>query len=56
MRLLPGHTIGLSTTAYLRSQAFDQRHELGEGETRCLRERVDELDRRITRMEQERGH
>jgi hypothetical protein len=56
MRLLLGHTIGLSTTAYLRSQEFHQRHEQGGGETRRLRERVDELDRRVTKMEQERGH
>jgi hypothetical protein len=54
MRLLLGHTIGLGTTAHLRSQEFDQRHELSEGETRSLRARVDDLERRVTKVEEER--
>jgi chromosome segregation ATPase len=54
MRSLLGHTISQSTTAYLRSQEFDQRHELSEGETRSLRARVDDLERRITKVEEER--
>lgn len=54
MRLLLGPTIGLGTTAYLRSQEFDQRHELSEGETRSLRARMDDLERRVTKVEEER--
>ena len=51
MRLLLGHTIGLSTTAYLRSQEFDRRYEFSEGEQRSLSERVGELERRLAKVE-----
>jgi len=51
MRLLLGHTIGLSTTAYLRSQEFDRRYEFSEGEQRSLSERVGELERRVAKVE-----
>ncbi len=54
MRLLLGHTIGLGTTAHLRPQELDRRHELSEGETRSLRARVDDLERRVTKVEEER--
>jgi hypothetical protein len=52
MRLLLGHTIGLATTADLRSQEFERRHEFSEGEQRRLSERMDEFERRLTRLEE----
>jgi hypothetical protein len=55
MRLLLGHTIGVAQSSYLRAQEFDQRYEFGEGEQRQLRQRVDELERRIAKIEDERN-
>jgi uncharacterized coiled-coil protein SlyX len=52
MRLLLGHTIGLSTTANLRSQEFDRRYEFSEGEQRSLSERVADLERRLAKVEE----
>jgi hypothetical protein len=54
MRLLLGHTIGVATTAYVRSQEIDRRYELSEGEQRSLRDRVDQLERRVAKVEEDR--
>lgn len=51
MRLLLGHTIGLSTTTYLKSQEFEQRQGFSEGEQRRLNERMDEFERRLSDLE-----
>jgi hypothetical protein len=52
MRLLLGHTIGLSTTAYLRSQEFDWRYEFSEGEQRNLDDCMAAFERRLARLEE----
>ena len=48
---LVNHTLGLSTTNYLRLREFDQRHELGEGHQRRMDERMDEIERRLSWVE-----
>jgi hypothetical protein len=49
---LTSHTLNLSTTNYLRMREFDQRHEMSEGEQRGIKERMDELERRLAKVEE----
>jgi tetrahydromethanopterin S-methyltransferase subunit G len=48
------HTLMLSTTNSVRQRELEQRQGFSEGEHRSLRERVDELERRIAKVEEER--
>ncbi len=54
MRSLLGHTVGLSTTTYLKHQASERHQGFSEGEQSQLRGRVDELERRVAKIEEER--
>jgi hypothetical protein len=48
---LTSHTLNLSTTNYLRMREFDQRYEMSEGEQQRIRERMDEFERRLAKVE-----
>ena len=48
---LSSHTLMLSTSNSLRSQELERRYELGEGQELELRQRMDELERRLTSVE-----
>ncbi len=49
---LTSHTLMLGTTNSLKSQEFERRHEFSEGEQRRMSERMDEFERRLTRVEE----
>lgn len=48
---LTSHTLMLGTTNSLKSQEFERRYEFSEGEQRRLRDRMDEFERRLARVE-----
>lgn len=48
---LTSHTLLLGTTNSLKSQEFERRYEFSEGEQRRLRDRMDEFERRLARVE-----
>jgi chromosome segregation ATPase len=48
---LVSHTLTLGTATHLKSQELERRYEFGEGEQRRLRERVDDLERRLSEVE-----
>jgi len=48
---LTNHTLMLGTTNRLKSQEFERRHEFNEGEQRRMSERMDEFERRLTKVE-----
>jgi hypothetical protein len=48
---LTSHTLTLGTANHLKSQEFERRHEFSEGEQRRIRDRMDEFERRLTRVE-----
>jgi hypothetical protein len=45
----------MSTTSYLKSQEIERRQEVGEGEQRGIGERMDEIERRLARVEEKVG-
>jgi len=49
---LTSHTLMLGTTNALKSQELERRQEFGEGEQRRIRERMDELERRLSKVEE----
>jgi hypothetical protein len=49
---LTSHTLMLGTTNSLKSQEFERRYEFSEGEQRRLRDRMDEFERRLARVEE----
>jgi hypothetical protein len=48
---LTSHTLMLGTTNALKSQELERRQEFGEGEQRRMRDRMDEFERRLARIE-----
>ena len=48
---LTSHTLTLGTANHLKSQEFERRHEFSEGEQQHMRDRMDDLERRVTRVE-----
>jgi hypothetical protein len=48
---LTSHTLTLGTANHLKSQEFERRHEFSEGEQQRMRDRMDEFERRLTRVE-----
>jgi hypothetical protein len=49
---LTSHTLMLGTSNQLKSQEFERRYEFSEGEQRRMTERMDELERRLTKVEE----
>jgi hypothetical protein len=49
---LTSHALNLSTTNYLRMREFDQRHEMSEGGQQRIKERMDEFERRLAKVEE----
>jgi tetrahydromethanopterin S-methyltransferase subunit G len=50
------HALMLGTATSARQRELEQRQGFSEGEHRSLRERVDELERRIAKVEEDRDH
>jgi hypothetical protein len=48
---LTSHTLMLGTTNSLKSQELERRYEFSEGEQRRLRERMDEFESRLSKVE-----
>jgi hypothetical protein len=48
---LTSHTLMLGTTNSLRSQDLERRYEFSEGEQRRLSERMDDFERRLSKVE-----
>src|SRR5262245_5730287 len=48
---LTSHTLMLGTTNSLKSQDLERRYEFGEGEQRRLSDRMDDFERRLTKVE-----
>jgi uncharacterized protein YdcH (DUF465 family) len=52
---LTSHTLLLGTTSSLKSQHIERRYEFSEGEQRRLGERMDEFERRLSKVEDKLG-
>ncbi|HEY1245694.1 MAG TPA: hypothetical protein VGF29_12790 [Hyphomicrobiaceae bacterium] len=50
--LLVGYTLSVSQTSYLKVQEFEQRHELSEGEQRRMSDRMEDVERRLSNLEE----
>jgi hypothetical protein len=48
---LTSHTLMLGTTNSLKSQELERRHEFSEGEQRRMRDRMDEFEIRLSKVE-----
>jgi uncharacterized coiled-coil protein SlyX len=48
---LTSHTLTLGTATHLKSQDLERRYEFSDGEQRRMRERMDELESRLARVE-----
>lgn len=53
---LTGHTLMLGTTNSLKAQEFERRHGFSEGEQQRMRERMDNFENRLAKLEDKIDH
>ena len=52
LHAIVSHAFALDTTTFAKSRELDQLRQFSEGEQERLRERVDDLDRRVAKLEE----